>query len=84
MKKPLMKLLKRIIKYSNYYRDNSGLADPLVIAFMCVTINPEIRLMPLNEFNHIQRIKSRHERAVHILGVWVNDRRMMRDDNARS
>lgn len=63
--------------------NNPRFADPLVIALMRMTVNPEIRLMPLNDFNHIQRIKSRHERGVHILGVWVNNWRMMRDDNVR-
>lgn len=40
--------------------------------------------MRFYDLDHVQRIEGRHERTIPILRIWINDRRMVGDDNARA
>ena len=64
----------KFVRRSELIRNDPGLADRLIVAFMRVAIHPEDRLVGLNDLHHVQGIERRSERAALVFGVGLDDR----------
>ena len=74
----------KFVRISELIRNDPGLADRLIVAFMRVAIHPEDRLVGLNDLHHVQGIERRRERAALVFGVGIDNRCIMADDHART
>src|ERR1017187_2108397 len=72
------------IRISELIRNDPGLADRLIVTLMRVAVYPQGRLAVFDHLHHIERIKSRHERAALEFGVGIDDRRIMADNYTRT